>query len=227
MACRFVDSTAGRPELVVVLCHGYGAAGDDLAPLAGEIVRQFPLRGVRFVFPEAPLLLGRMGLYESRAWWELDVERLIQAAESGRFCEVRRGNPTGLAEAGELLRDVVTALGTEVELPLDRFILGGFSQGAMLATDVSLRLPEPPGGLAIFSGTLVCEDLWADLARARGPLRVLQSHGQRDPILPFEGAVALRDLLTAAGLDVDFIPFDGVHTISAAAVQRFATMIET
>ena len=51
------------------------------------------------------------------------------------------------------------------------------------------------------------------LAEKRGQLPVLQSHGYFDPILPFTGAEALRNLLTGAGLDVEFLPFDGPHTI--------------
>jgi len=44
--------------------------------------------------------------------------------------------------------------------------------------------------------------------------------------LPFEAAVGLRDLLTDAGLDVEFIAFQGMHQIAPAALQRFASLLE-
>src|SRR5271169_4771336 len=54
---------AVRPELAVVLCHGYGASGADLVPLAADLLARAPALGnrVRFVFPAAPLALTEFG----------------------------------------------------------------------------------------------------------------------------------------------------------------------
>ena len=104
-------------------------------------------------------------------------------------------------------------------------MLGGFSQGAMLATDVALRLDEPPAGLVIFSGTLVNEAEWAARAPRRAGLGVLQSHGRQDPLLPFDNAVALRDLLAGAGLAVDFFAFDGGHALPPDALLRLGAFL--
>ncbi len=104
-------------------------------------------------------------------------------------------------------------------------ILGGFSQGAMLATDVALRLEEAPAGLIIWSGTLISEPEWRKRAPARRGLGVFQSHGRQDPLLPFLRAVALRDLLIEAGLEVDFLAFDGEHTIPLEALERTADFL--
>ena len=95
----------------------------------------------------------------------------------------------------------------------------------MVATDVTLRLEEAPAGLFIFSGTLICEPEWRKRAPARRGLEVLQSHGTQDPLLPFQRALALRDLLVEAGLNVDFLPFEGVHTISLEALHRAADFL--
>jgi hypothetical protein len=55
---RLPDSGVRAP--CVVLCHGFGAPGDDLVPLADELFRLRPAlaRKVRFAFPEAPLCIG-------------------------------------------------------------------------------------------------------------------------------------------------------------------------
>jgi phospholipase/carboxylesterase len=95
----------------------------------------------------------------------------------------------------------------------------------MLATDVALRLDEAPGALCVWSGTLLCEEQWRELAAKRGPLKVLQSHGTVDPILPFEAATWLRDLFTESGFDVDFIEFPNVHTIPAEGVTHLAELL--
>jgi phospholipase/carboxylesterase len=115
--------------------------------------------------------------------------------------------------------------GKHFELTADRFILGGFSQGAMLTTDVALRLKKAPTGLCILSGALINENQWRPLAMERGPLAVLQSHGKNDSILPFPMAAALRDLLLEAGADVDFLAHRGDHEIPFEVLHRLAHFI--
>jgi phospholipase/carboxylesterase len=226
---QVVQEGASAPTLVAVLCHGFGAPGDDLVGLAGELFRLAPaLAGkVRFVFPEGPLSLESLGMGGARAWWMLEPAHFaaIQAQDLPRMLAMRREVPDGLPKARRLLMALVEGLSRETGLAPGRVVLGGFSQGAMLATDVALRLEEPPAGLAILSGTLVNEVEWQVRAPKRAGLPVLQAHGRQDPLLPFENAVALKDLLTSAGLPVEFLPFDGGHTIASGPLERLAQFL--
>lgn len=219
------------PKLAVVLCHGYGAPGDDLVPLADEIARAIPRGGVgiRFVFPEAPLALGPTGAGEGRAWWPIDLERFVAIQQAGpaAIAEARKHEPEGLREARRLLLGALDALARQTKLPMSKIVVGGFSQGAMLAIDVALRLEEAPAGLVVLSGSLISETEWKKRAPARRGLRVVLSHGTHDPLLPFANAEALRALLSDAGLSVDFIPFPGAHTIPAEALPHVAQLIQT
>jgi phospholipase/carboxylesterase len=228
--CRLVDQLpAGRaPSFIVVLCHGFGAPGTDLVPLAPELLQINPALAerVQFVFPAAPLSLDEFGMYGGRAWWMIDIERFQAAIERGDARILRNDLPAGLVEARQLLTSVVEELQAQTMLPLSRFLLGGFSQGSMLATDVTLRLPESTAGLCVLSGTLLCEEQWRPLAARRAGLPVLQSHGTQDPILPFIAAEWLRDMLMESGLPVEFIPFRGMHTIPLEALERLAEMLE-
>lgn len=226
--CRVLQEGDDAPEVLFVLCHGYGAPGTDLVPLGPEIASAAPhLRDrIRFAFPEAPLSLAEMGLPDGRAWWHLDVAAISRAIEQGELRDLRGGFPEGVPEARDMLSAAVTELAAEAGLPLDRVVLGGFSQGSMLATDVALRLPESPAGLCVLSGTLVAEEEWRALASDRGAMPVFQSHGRFDPILPFQGATWLRDALVESGLPVEFHEFDGVHTIPYEAIQRMAALVE-
>jgi phospholipase/carboxylesterase len=230
LSCRILDGLDGKaePDLVVVLCHGFGAPGDDLVPIGPEMARRRPEleRRVRFVFPEAPLSLAGLypGMFASRAWWLLDPERLMAIASGAaerNLDELRASVPEGLAEA----RDKLLALVAELGVPAGRVVLGGFSQGAMLATDVSLHLPEAPAALCIYSGTLINEADWRERAPARAGLKVLQTHGRQDPLLPHANAEHLRDLLSGAGLDVDFHAFDGQHGLPMDGVDRLAELV--
>jgi phospholipase/carboxylesterase len=77
----------------------------------------------------------------------------------------------------------------------------------------------------ILSGTLIAEAEWRARAPARKGLRVFQSHGRRDPILPYDNAERLRGLLQDAGLEVDFLAFEGEHTIPMDALSRVADLL--
>ena len=229
LRCQRVESREGdaAAELVVILCHGFGAPGTDLVPLGPELFHLHPgLCGkVQFVFPAAPLSLESQGMPGGRAWWPLDVMRFMLAVETGDFRHLRDEVPEGLADARNLLAGLVDEVLSSTGLPMSRIVLGGFSQGSMLATDVALRAADPPGALGVFSGTLLCEAAWRELAGRRGPLQVLQSHGLNDPILPYLGAEWLRDLFLGAGFEVDFVPFRGQHTIPFEALHHFASLL--
>ena len=54
-------------------------------------------------------------------------------------------------------------------------VLGGFSQGSMLATDVALRAPAPPAGLVVLSGTFVTPGAWKALMPARSRRHLFSS----------------------------------------------------
>jgi phospholipase/carboxylesterase len=227
LKCRVVGDTDSQPELAVILSHGYGAPGTDLAPLGAELFQLEPkLEGrVRFYFPEAPLSLAAQGMPGGRAWWHLDVTRLMMAAELGDFSSYRNQVPAGIEQAREHLLRTVGEIRTATGLPTSRIVLGGFSQGSMLSTDVSLRLSEAPAALCVLSGTLLCEAEWRELAAKRGPLRVLQSHGYQDQILPYSSAEWLRDLFLEAGFKVEFVPFAGGHTISYEVLHKLAALL--
>lgn len=208
----------------VVLCHGFGAPGDDLVGLGPELVREAPaLAGrVRFVFPAAPLDLAHLGMPFGRAWWHLDLERLIVGRDWARM---HAEEPEGLPRARRLLQAALDELQRTTGTPLSRTILGGFSQGAMLTTDLTLRLEEPPAGLVVLSGSVISREEWKRRAPARAGLPVFQSHGTHDDVLPFAPAEELRDLLGNAGLPVEFVPFAGPHGIPADVLERLSAWL--
>lgn len=232
LRCHVVqDGPEGAsPARLVVLCHGYGAPGHDLVGLSAETARLSRGAGgpTRFLFPHAPDALEEFPGGQARAWWAINFERL-QAAQSGDVAtleRLREDVPEKLPKARRALMALIDEALRQTKLPTSKLILGGFSQGAMLATDVALRLDEAPAGLAVLSGTVINESDWRKRAPQRAGLRVLQSHGRYDPILPFREAERLRQLLTEAGLKVEWVPFDDVHTITGEVVRHLANFIE-
>src|SRR5262245_39468607 len=172
------------PTLAVVLCHGYGANGRDLIGLTQAIgqIRPGAMASTVFLHPAAPLDLSDMGIPYGRAWWHIGLDRMINRPTPELLARFRREVPEGAPEAREMLARLLSDASERFELPPERFVLGGFSQGSMLATELALRMKAGPAALCIMSGALVNEDEWRDLAAKHPPLMVLQSHGRQDQL---------------------------------------------
>jgi phospholipase/carboxylesterase len=209
----------GDGPLTVVLLHGFGAPGDDLVALA-----QYIRAPVRFVFPEAPLELG--GLYgDSRAWWLLDLSRLEQELSSGAVRDRRDEVPEGLDKVREQVLRFLEALEERYKIDNNRLVLGGFSQGAMLALDVALHREVAPAGLVLMSGTLLAASVWSPLMTKLAGVPVFQSHGMHDQLLPFSIAELLRDQLRAAGGKLEWCEFHGGHEIPPAVLDGVTKLL--
>ncbi|GKS60379.1 esterase [Nitrospira sp.] len=210
------DGQGGGEGPLVVLLHGFGAPGDDLVPLAGEL--RVP-SGTRFVFPHGPLSLN-MGYGEARAWWIIDMNRLAQERAVGRLRDLSAEVPRGLPAAREALESLLVDLPKRISVDHDNTIIGGFSQGAMLTCDLVMRTACPCAGLIQLSSTLFARQEWnPDLSPRRG-LPVFQSHGTDDEILHYQMAERLRDELCEAGLSVEWHGFQGGHEIPASVMTR-------
>jgi phospholipase/carboxylesterase len=217
-----------RPELAVVLCHGFGATGRDLVGLVQPLAIIDPelVRRAVFLFPAGPLDLADFGIPYGRAWWMIDLDRLLNNPTPELLARFRREPPEGLAEARQMLAAMIDEACAELGLWPERLILGGFSQGSMVTTDLALRMAQGPAGLAILSGALINEREWRELAAARAdrPLAVLQSHGRDDNILMYPQGIALRDLLVEVGHQVDFVPFTGGPEIPLEVARGLAAL---
>ncbi len=231
------DGRGGGTGPLVVLLHGYGAPGRDLVPL-GQYLGGPP--GTRFAFPAAPLSLGPdlgpafMQMFDARAWWPIDIDRYERAfstlsgpadLRSPAVAALTEEVPAGLAAARDKLLAALEAMERELQVPPGRLVLGGFSQGAMLSLDAALHSPRPLAGLLLLSGTLICRSQWLPRLPARAGLPVFQSHGKRDPLLPFFVAEALRDELRQAGLAVEFCAFLGQHEIPPPVLRAASTFL--
>ncbi|MDB4943690.1 MAG: Phospholipase/carboxylesterase family protein [Labilithrix sp.] len=215
--------SAGAPPLTVVLLHGFGAPGDDLAGLGSAL--DVPA-GTTFVFPEAPLALSDPSmpfLQDARAWWMIDVGRFERAMHQGKLDELVRDEPAGMAEARAQVDGLLDAI--EARTPGTRIVLGGFSQGSMIAMDVAFRSTRKLAGLVVLSGTLLAADVWLPAFASRKGLPVFQSHGTQDPVLPFPIGEAVAQSLTEAGLATTFVPFEGGHGIPPGVLRGLGTWL--
>ena len=82
-------------------------------------------------------------------------------------------------------------------------MLGGFSQGGMLAAEVAFRTEQPLEALILLSPTFVDEQRWIEGMPRRKGLPVFISHGRRDDVLPFAASERLAQAMRQAGIEGD------------------------
>ena len=105
--------------------------------------------------------------------------------------------------------------------PQGALVLGGFSQGAMTATDLALSLQKdaPLAGILHISGAPLVVEKWArDLAERRH--HILISHGEADPTLPFVVSTWTRELFAGGGAAVEYHKHPGGHGVGDEATLR-------
>jgi phospholipase/carboxylesterase len=211
-----IEYPSQDPKALTVVClHGYGADMRDLAPLAPEIPVERPLR---WIFPDGPEMLDWGG----RAWFPINVAAFEEAQRTGKPRDLSDGEPVGMAEA----RRELQALLEELAVPPEKLVPMGFSQGAMMAVDLSLRSRGIPAGVAILSGTLVDRKQLAALAPKRKGLPFFQSHGSVDPILGFAQALELENELKAAGWKGSLSRFEGGHAIPPETIAELGAWLQ-
>jgi phospholipase/carboxylesterase len=198
---------------------------------------------VRWVFPASPTQDGPVG----SEWFPLDVMAWMGAFMGGEqvLAAKLRETPAGLPEASEKVIALLGALcRASTGGDLGKWVVGGFSQGAMMACDVTSRLQEGdrsalfgsgagrtvPGGLLVVSGMPMNINEWAvGLGRVRQAaaarrLDVLQLHGQQDMTCPFHASGWLRDLIKQGAPDAVFHSHGGGHDMGG--MSEIALMAE-
>jgi len=179
---------------LVVLIHGRGADMHDLADLAPMLDAA---GGCRFVFPNAPKPFEPYpGMAMGWTWFEGWPPQ----------------HASLVASRGEMLQflDDVTR---EYPTPEAQLIVGGFSQGALMALDAGLRTEKKLAGVLAMSGGLYEHDL-PDL-RARAGVPVFLGHGSADDVVPVNYGRRARRLLEDAGIDVEYHEYPMAHQIAA------------
>jgi phospholipase/carboxylesterase len=214
-----VISAGGEGPPTLVLLHGFGSSAGQWLPFTKTI--EWPLPG-RFVFPQAPgLTEPPAGPVGGRAWWPLELR---PSAPGSTLPDLSGTRPEGLKPAADA---VVALLKQLANSPGGPVVLGGFSQGAMVASDVAFRSKASLSALVLLSGTPVDEETWRRGYRDRPALPIFIAHGRSDPVLPFTGSERMQHELAAAGKRVTWVPFEGGHEIPAEVVVALNRFLRT
>lgn len=181
---------------LLVMLHGWGADARDLVDLAPML----NLPHYQWLFVNAPFFHPQIP--QGRAWYDLESQ-----------------NFEGLHQSRQGLRNYLIGLESQTGIPLNRTVLGGFSQGGAMALDVGLTLPLAK--VFALSGYLHFqpEPQTSQIAP------ILLVHGSQDMVVPVRMAHQARAELQTIGATVEYQEFPMGHEIPSMVLSRLGEFL--
>jgi phospholipase/carboxylesterase len=200
-----VRPAAADPQGALVLLHGRATDENDLFPLLDVFDPERRLVGIT---PGGPLALPPGG----RHWYALR--------------ELGYPPPETFIPTYERLSEWLDAVPEAYGAPIERTVLGGFSQGAVMSYALGLgRGRRAPAGILALSGFMpTVEGFELDLENREG-FPVAIGHGTNDPVIGVEWGRDARDRLAAAGADVLYRESPMGHSLDPRELPTFTDWV--
>ena len=198
---RPAASTVPKPWLLVLM-HGVGSNEHDLFALTPQIPDQFHVLCLRAPRRMAP---------GSFAWFDFSVE------PGG----ARTINEQQEAASRILVGQAIEDASRQLSIPPERVVVGGFSQGGIMALSMLLTRPELMTAALVWHGRLLPEVL--PLAAAHDALhgrRLWVSHGSHDNVISPTHGQAIAHHLAKTPVTVSYHEFPSAHEIRPSELAQ-------
>ncbi len=192
--------------------HGLGDTNLGWADIAAQLHTSLPY--VKFVLPNAP-----------RSPVTLNNGMVMPSWYDITSLDDRAGQPcVGIDES----RDAITALIDEevaAGVPLERIVVGGFSQGGAMSLYAGLQYPGRLAGICVMSGYLARAESFV-LSPQAAATPVAHFHGTIDPVVKIEWARESARLLRNMGCAYELSEYpDLPHSASMEELEDVRTWL--
>ena len=168
----------------VILLHGYGGDGNDIAPVTINWKRFLP--NTIFICPDGPetCSINPTG-YQ---WFDLNSEDEEYITKKA-------------LEAEKILKKFIAEIKNEFDLLNSNICLSGFSQGCMMSLNVGLTSEEKFSCIVGFSGKIIDQSNLK--SRIKNNTQTLLIHGDADQIVSSTHLLEAKDFLIRNNVNVD------------------------
>jgi phospholipase/carboxylesterase len=193
---------------LILMLHGYGSDENDLFSFANELPEEYIIISLK-----APHALQPSG----NAWYAINFD-----AQKGKFSDI---------EQAILSRELVkTFLEEAIEAyPIDKnkVSLLGFSQGTILSFALALSYPEVIKNVIGLSGYVDTNMIEAGYeSKDFSHLKVYNSHGSVDQVIPVEWARQNKPLLEKLNIDMVYEEYPVGHGINPQNFQSLKNWLK-
>lgn len=198
----------------IIWLHGLGATSHDFAPIVQEL--QLPAAlGVRFVFPQAPIIPVTINSgFEMPAWYDITAREIDAIVDK-----------PGIMRSVEQVQALIES---EVArgIPISNIVLAGFSQGAAMALTVGLNYDQTIGGIIALSGYLpLMADTLQNITEASRQTPIFIAHGTEDVMVPYALGKATYVNLRKANCNVSWHSYTMAHSVCAPEVADISSWL--
>ena len=197
------------PTSMVILLHGLGSNGQDLMGLVPYWQSMLP--DTVFISPDAPFRcdMAPMG-YQ---WFSLQNWSPRAILE-------------GASDVAPMLQDFITEMLAKYNLPDEKLVLVGFSQGTMMSLYAGPRREHKIAGVLAYSGALLGAETLGDLHIHKVLVHLV--HGDMDMVVPLGAYHMALDALESNGFTVTGGITNGLaHSIDLTGIRDGGEFMKT
>jgi len=214
---EYVEIESKTPaKHTVIWLHGLGADGQDFVPIVPELKLPNDL-AVRFIFPHATIRPVTINAgYEMRAWYDIAGIQLDAIIDR-----------EGILASAQMIEELIAQENSR-GVPTENIILGGFSQGAVMALTIGLRRATPLAGIVALSGYFPLAD--ETLAQTNNTVRdtpIFLAHGTQDFMVPFALGQMSYQLLKEAHCQVSWHAYPMGHAVCGEEIRDIGEWISS
>ncbi|KAI1319429.1 hypothetical protein EDD11_004006 [Mortierella claussenii] len=211
------DATAKHTATVIFL-HGFGDSGAGWSPVGEQLSAQLP--HVKFIFPNAPALpITVNGGMLTPAWYD------ILSISSINHQQDEQGLIRSRQQIMQLARDEIE----QNDIPANRIVIGGFSQGCVLSLLIALTSEYRFAGIVSLSGYLPLHTkIMTMAADANRKTPIFWGHGDMDQMVKYEFGEQSVELLRKHKYNVDFHTYSGMgHSACLEEIRDLLKFLKT
>jgi phospholipase/carboxylesterase len=173
-----------KPTNAVILCHGYGGDGKDISILANYWRAHLP--NTIFICPDAPekCAVSPTGFQ----WFDLMDQTPEQILAKSLTAESK-------------LNKLIDEVKEENNLKASEIIIGGFSQGCMLALQTGIKRNEKINSIIGYSGRIIDTNHLSKNINSRP--NIILMHGDIDQVVTIESLLEAKDFFGKNNYEIE------------------------
>tara|TARA_X000001036_G_C20593708_1_gene771935 strand:+ start:671 stop:1324 length:654 start_codon:yes stop_codon:yes gene_type:complete len=173
-----------KPKKAVILCHGYGGDGKDISILASYWRAHLP--DTIFICPDAPerCEASSMGFQ----WFDLIDQNPEQILSKSLVAEIK-------------LNKLIDEVKEKNELKANKIVIGGFSQGCMIALQTGIKRKDKINSIIGYSGKLIDKKHLEKNVNSRP--NIILMHGDADQVVTIDCLLEAKEFFNKQDYEIE------------------------
>ena len=173
-----------KPKNAVILCHGYGGDGKDISLLASYWRAHLP--DTIFICPDAPEICAASS--SGFQWFDLIDQTPEQILSKSLVAEIQ-------------LNKLIDEVKIKNELTANKIIIGGFSQGCMIALQTGIKRKDKINSIIGYSGKIIDKKHLEKNVNSRP--NIILMHGDIDQVVTIDGLLEAKDFFIKQDYEIE------------------------